>query len=89
MEHLRPKRKAHVVLRVFKSGDIVLADLKARQTFKLNETGMKIWSLLDGTHTFEDIVSQISGEFDASADVVGSDVKTFVDGLLSMGLIET
>jgi hypothetical protein len=88
MNNCVPKRKSHVVLNVFRSGDKVLLDLKNRQTYKLNDVSMKIWSLFDGVHTVEDIANLIFSEFDVNFETAQRDLKEFIDKLLLLGIIE-
>jgi hypothetical protein len=47
----------------------------------LNETGMFIWNLCDGSRSIEDIVEAFKAEFDEVPDDVEDQVRTFVDML--------
>jgi len=47
----------------------------------LNPVAIKVYSLLDGTHTAEDIARAITDEFDVPEDVALRDVLAFVDEL--------
>lgn len=88
MEKNSLKRKSHVVLKVFKSGENVLFDLKTRKTYKLNDVGMRIWSLLDGTRSVEDIAMIMAEEFDASVETIRNDSKALIEQMLSLGIVE-
>lgn len=88
MEKLAPKRKSDVILKIFKSGEKILVDLKSRQTYKLNDVAVKMWSLFDGTHSIEDITNLIANEFDADTETINNDLKSFIDKLLQLGIIE-
>ncbi len=53
----------------------------------LNPVGVKIYSLLDGDHTVEEIVGAVTAEFDVSADVARGDVQVFLGELAAQGMI--
>lgn len=53
-----------------------------------NETGTRIFSLLDGTHTVRDIQEAIKAEFKGNAETIERDVLEFLKDLASVKLIE-
>ena len=54
----------------------------------LNETGVFLWQkLLEGAD-LEDLVTAITGEYNASAEEVRRDVKEFCDKLIEVGCAE-
>jgi hypothetical protein len=89
MEKLAPKRKSYAVLKLFKSGEVVLFDLKNTRTYKLNDAALKMWSLFDGTRSVEDVVNLIANEFDADIETIKKDLIAFVNSLLSLELVGT
>jgi len=57
--------------------------------FSLDEVGARIWHLLDGSRTIEQVEKQLLSEFDASPEELKKDLEEFVSDLESAGLIQT
>jgi len=53
----------------------------------LNETGARIWELLDGVNKVEDIVNIIADEFDTSETQAKKDVVDFISELETKGMV--
>lgn len=62
-------------------------DRGTRQHHILNDTAGRIWELSDGSHTIDDMVKQMSGEFRASEDTLRKDVMRTVEDLSKLGII--
>lgn len=63
------------------AGTLVLLHLESGQYYSLDEVGIRVWELCDGTHTISEIVSTISEEYSAAADQVKQDVVDLVEEL--------
>ena len=55
--------------------------------YTLNETGARIWELIDGTHTVEEVLQQIVREFEVDPEQAKSDLLELIDGLLEQGTL--
>lgn len=55
--------------------------------YVLNEVGGRIWSLLDGVRTGEEIAAAVVEEFEVSVEEAGRDVAAFLDQLERLGAI--
>jgi hypothetical protein len=53
----------------------------------LNEVGARIWSLVDGRRSIEEIAKQIFAEFKVSQPEAEQDVADFIQQLLVKGII--
>jgi hypothetical protein len=53
----------------------------------LNEIGARIWSLVDGRRSIEEIAKQIFAEFKVSQPEAEQDVADFIQQLLVKGII--
>ncbi len=53
-----------------------------------NEVGAKVFNLLDGTNSVEEIVTIIAKEYDVSRDVVETDVNMLIEKMRAQGFIE-
>ncbi len=62
-------------------------DRRTNQHHILNDTAGRIWELSDGSHTVDDIVREMSGEFRASEDALRKDVMRTVEDLSKLGII--
>lgn len=68
-------------------GAIVL-DVQQGQMFNLNLVGSRILELLERGSAEQEIVNVVSREFNASREVVESDVKEFLETLNRYRLVE-
>ncbi len=53
----------------------------------LNPVGSRVWELIDGRRSVEEIVEAIAREFDVSREAATRDVTGFVRELLDKGLV--
>lgn len=54
--------------------------------FGLNRAGTRIWSLLDGRHTLQDMLSELAGDFDRISDRAEKEIEGFVQELVNRRL---
>lgn len=52
-----------------------------------NESAIRIWSFLDGSHSLNDIAKKLSDEFDVTKEIALSDVFELVEQLKKKELI--
>lgn len=76
----------HVVFQEI-DGETVLLDLKSEQYFGLDEVGTRIWSLIEGGHSFDHMVEQLVSEYDASREQISTDLDDLLRELSAVGLI--
>ncbi len=53
----------------------------------LNPVGIKVFSLLDGTRTVEQIAEAVTAEFDVEREQALQDVREFLDELSQQGML--
>jgi len=88
----RPRPSADIVARAI-DGQIIIIPLVSGigdmedELYTLNDTGKDIWDRLDGTRTIEQVVKDLSSEFEASEDVLRTDVLGLVDELLKRKIL--
>jgi hypothetical protein len=56
--------------------------------YTLNETGKEIWQRLDGQKTLEDLVAELSEEYDADPDEIRQDICGLVGELEKLNMVE-
>ena len=69
--------------------EVVLLNLDTGHYYSLNESGRRIWELLDGNNSVPDVVRVICEEFDVEQKAAVKDVNTLLDELLKEGLAST
>lgn len=67
--------------------EVIILGLDDSMYYGLSGTGARIWELLQTPHTIEEIVTTITGEFDADRARVEADLDLLLADLQSRGLI--
>jgi hypothetical protein len=52
-----------------------------------NEVGGRIWELIDGERTLQDVITAIADEYDVEPGVAEADVVEFVETLVDKGVV--
>jgi len=82
-----PRRNPTAGFRVFEGeATIVLPDGSYIKV--LNETGSRIWDLLDGSRGVKEIAALIAEEFETAPEAAERDVREFVEELARHGMLE-
>jgi trimethylamine:corrinoid methyltransferase-like protein len=69
--------------------EVVLLNLDSGHYYSLNESGRRVWELLDGENTIPDIINTICEEFDVEQQEAAKDINTLIDELLKEKLAST
>ncbi|MGE0449290.1 MAG: PqqD family protein [Vicinamibacterales bacterium] len=80
-------RKPNVPWKELDGVAIVLV-LGSGDYFELDELGLAIWKMLDGTRSLADCAAELSSTYDAAAGVLRADVEEFAGTLLDLQLVE-
>jgi pyrroloquinoline quinone biosynthesis protein D len=83
----RPQRRKSVAFRVIMGKEIVFLNLDNAYYYSANEVGSRIWELCDGTRTIDEIVRELSLEYNVLAEDCAADVTFFIEELSKEGLI--
>ena len=70
------------------SDGAVLLNLYTKRYFSLNDTGSRIWSLLEQQASEEDIIETLVREYDVEKPEAARAVKQLLDDLVAERLIE-
>jgi hypothetical protein len=65
----------------------VLVHLGSNRIFELNVTGSRIWTLIESGRTGEEIVRDLTAEFDVDADAASREVAALTARLAEAGLV--
>lgn len=69
-------------------GEAVLLELGTGRYFGLNETGTRIWLLLQEHGSLKPVLGAMLEEFDVAEDLLRGELLSFVDTLSSQRLLE-
>ena len=80
------ERPADVLIRDL-GEELVLLNTQSERYHSLNDVGRRCYELLCAGQSIDSAVATISGEFDASEQVVRADVESLVPELVAAGLL--
>ncbi len=88
-----PRKNENVVSRKI-AGEFVLVPISRQaedvdSIYTLNETGSRIWELIDGKRKTADIRDEIVAEFEVSTEAAGADIAEFLKRLEGIGAVKT
>jgi hypothetical protein len=73
--------------------EIIIVPVKRRakdvdNIYSINDTGARVWELMDGNRSLEQIVEQITDEYDVEKTVAEQDALEFVAKLISIDALD-
>jgi len=68
-------------------GEAVILSMDTKVLRGLNPVGSRIWELIDGQRSLEEITGTIVLEFDVTPADAAQDVRAFIQELLDRGLV--
>ncbi len=77
-----------VVLTELENKEAVLLHLKTKMYYSLNETGLRIWQLLNDGLTLNEISERLQQEFDVTPERAKESVVNLIDELITEKLVE-
>lgn len=69
-------------------GEMVLLDLESENYFGLNETGARVWVLLQEGRALPDLFERLAEEFNADRARMEADVLSLISQLAEAGLVD-
>ncbi|HWS52777.1 MAG TPA: PqqD family protein [Pyrinomonadaceae bacterium] len=76
----------HVVSTDFEGGEGVLVDLNTRKYYRLNETAMLVWRGLENGRGFDEIVEEMTGEYEVTPERARESVEKILNNFRSLRL---
>lgn len=70
------------------SGDVVILHLKNGVYYELNETGARVWSLIQQPCSFGVVLDTLLAEYDVDAKQCEADLLALVQDMAGRGLVE-
>lgn len=71
------------------TGEAVILSLDTKVLRGLNAVGSRVWDLIDGQRTVDEIVDTIVAEFEVSRPAAAADLDAFMRQLIDKGLVTT
>lgn len=68
-------------------GEAVILSMETKVLRGLNPVGSRVWELIDGRRSVEEMAGLIVEEFDVTPEAAAQDVRGFVEELLARGLV--
>jgi hypothetical protein len=81
-----PQRNPHAAARVYE-GEAFIVIPQTSQYKILNSTGSRIWDLIDGKRSRDDIAGIIADEYEVSREEALRDVSAFLEELKDNGML--
>lgn len=66
--------------------EALVLDLSSDRFFRLDAVGTRVWSLIAGGVTLQEIVTVLVAEFDVEANRVREDTERLIEELVTLGL---
>jgi len=82
-----PKRSRDAGSRI-RDGQAIIAVAGRAEVHLLNEVGSRIWELIDGRRSRDEIAAQIEQEFEVGLEQARADVAGFLSELAGKGMLE-
>ena len=82
----RPMRR-RTVLKHSGTSQIVLFNGETGAYFSLDEVGTMVWGLCDGAHSVSDIVTRLFEEYDASVEILQTDLMELIQEMTEKQLL--
>lgn len=67
---------------------IFITDMKAGAYFRLNSTGKRVWELIDGRKSAEEIVRLVTNEFAVEEETTRKEVGEFLENMKENKLVD-
>lgn len=67
---------------------LIVMNVDSGKFHTLADTGLEIWSLIDGARTESEIVEILSDRYEVDPEVCAQDVARFVDQIVDAGLAQ-
>jgi hypothetical protein len=68
-------------------GQVVLLQLEGGRYYQLNESGARIWALIQEHGELEKVQKAMADEYDVDAEVAHRDVERIVEELTTRGMV--
>jgi Coenzyme PQQ synthesis protein D (PqqD) len=82
-----PRALEHVVSTDFEGGEGVLVDLNTKKYYQLNETAMLVWRGLEQGRSFEEVVGEMTAEYEVTPEHARESVGRILKYFESLKLV--
>jgi hypothetical protein len=85
---MAPKPDPARILSAHLDGETVLLHMDSKRYYRLNETGQRIWRLLEAGVPVGEIAGRLSEEFEVEEGAAAAEVEGFIAALRSRDLVD-
>ncbi len=87
IDGIRRLKQARGVLKQEVSGSTILFNMEDGRYFAVNDVGVRVWDLCDGTMSVSEVSAVVAQEYDAPAAAINEDVLSLLDELWNERLV--
>jgi coenzyme PQQ synthesis protein D (PqqD) len=87
IEGFRRLKRTEGILKQEMSGSLILFNMENGQYFAVNDVGMRVWDLCDGTMSVSEVLAAVADEYDAPSATITEDVLGLLDELWNERLV--
>jgi hypothetical protein len=87
IDRFRRLKQTEGILKQEVSGSIILFNMEDGRYFAVNDVGLRVWELCDGTKSVAEVLSAVADEYDAPAATISEDVLGLLDELWNERLV--
>ncbi len=87
MSTTNPRPCKDVIFTDFDGNEGILVDLNTKRYYQLNETAMLVWKGLEQGKTLNEIVSEVTSNYEVASDHAVQSVKRLVDNFCAYKLV--
>lgn len=81
-----PRPNPEIIARRLETESVLVMPIKGKIKV-LNDVGARVWDLIDGARSIEEICHSISQEYSISIETARQDVQTFLSQLADRGMV--
>jgi hypothetical protein len=71
----------------FIESEVLAVNPRDSLIYCFNGVASRVWQLLDGCHSVEEIIAAVDAEFEGDKSALGDDIISFIEELLTKNLI--
>ena len=85
---LHPKLKPSIIYSELGNKEVVILNFETKYLYTLNEVGTRIWQLLNGNNSINDIVGVIVNEYDIDREAALKSVTYQIEEFINEKMVE-
>jgi coenzyme PQQ synthesis protein D (PqqD) len=87
IDGFRRLKQTEGILKQEVSGSVILFNMENGHYFAINDVGLRVWEMCDGTMSVSQVLAAVADEYDAPAAIITEDVLSLLDELWNERLV--